>query len=462
MEKTDDASSNRGPGGIRHPGGHCGPARAARALVAGSFALAIATTATGASALQPLSDFLERTDVNNGIRAATADAKEKDAEAEVAIGHLFPALSARGVYTRNQKAITLPATLLGAPAGSPDIVLTPLNQLDAYFQLDVPIFDPGNFGRYRVARAVAAAAKISTVAAKLALQQQIVLGYYQLLGYGSLVQAARQNADVSTKNLQLVQDRRSGGIASDLDASRAAADVQRAMGRIADAELLQVLSVRSLESLTTLTPTAIDVALPPDDLREEAPLPNWMAGGVDAPQLRAAEANLHAAEVARDSTKLAFIPSINGAAIEHATNAPSFTGSNEFYTLSLTAAWRFDYSLVAGLKQANATLVAARARRDGAQRDADDAIFNAWANVHANIAKSRAARAQADASTQAVKFASDRYLGGIATQLDVTTAQRDAFQAEVEQVQADAQLAASRVILRLVSGRLPTVARRTP
>ena len=445
--------------------------RARRALVAGGFALAIATTGTAASALQPLAEFLDHADVNPSIRADTADAVEKDAEAEVAIGHLFPALSARGVYTRNQNEVKFNiADLLGPKLAKEvppqvtahPIIILPVNQLDAYLQVDVPIFDPGNFGRYRVARAVAAAAKISTVAAKLELEQQIVQGYYRILGSGSLVEAAKRNADVSAKNLQLVQDRRAGGIASDLDASRAAADVQRAMGNIADAELVQVLAVRSLESLSTVKPTGVDAVLPPDDLHEEAPLSTWMAGGVDAPQLRAAEANLHAAEVAKESTKLAFVPSITASGVEHLTNAPSFTGANSFWNISATAAWRLDYSLVAGLKQANATVVAAKARRDGAQRSADDAIFNAWSTVHANIAKSRAARAQADAAAAAVKFANDRYLGGIATQLDVTTAQRDAFQADVERVQADAQLAASRILLRLVAGRIPAPSRRAP
>jgi outer membrane protein TolC len=452
----------------RTPGGATG---GARALVAGSFALAIATTTTGASALQPLSAFLSHADANNTLRVANADAIEKDAEADVALGHLFPALSARGVYTRNQNAVDFNIVDLLGPTLAKEvppqltkqpIVILPANQLDAFFQLDVPIFDPGNYGRYRVARAIAAAAKVSTAAAKLEVERQIVRTYYQILGAVALVEAAKKSADVAAKNFQLVKDRRSGGIASDLDAARASADVQRAAQDVANAELLLASSIRALETLTALTPTATNTALPPDDWHDEAPLASWMANGVDAPSVRAAEANLHAAEVAHDSTKLAFVPSISGSAVEHLTNGPGFTGSNSFWNASLTAAWRFDYSLVAGLKQANANLASARARRDGEQRNADDAIYNAWLQVRANIAKSRAARAQADAANQAVGFANDRYLGGIATQLDVVTAQRDAFQAEVGRVSADADLAASRILLRLAAGKLSGAERRSP
>ncbi|HVY47239.1 MAG TPA: TolC family protein, partial [Minicystis sp.] len=409
---------------------------------------------------QPLSTFLDRASAaNNDLRAARFDAVEKDAEAEAALGHLFPGLTVRGVYTRNEKAITIPGSALGLPG---NIVITPANQLDAFFQLDVPIFDPASYGRYRVARAVAAATKLGATATQLEVERQVVRTYYQVLGSFSLVEAAKASADVAARNLQLVKDRRAGGIASDLDAARASADVQRAAEDVADAELALGLATRALESLTMLTPTAADAPLPPDDGHEEAPLATWLSGGVEAPAVRAAEANLRAAETARSATHYAFVPTIAGTAVEHLTNAPAFTGSNAFWTLSASATFHFDYSLVAGLKQANAAVAAARARRDGAQRGADDAIVEAWLRVRANIAKSRAARAQAEAAHQAAQIASDRYVGGIATQLDVIAAQRDAFQADVGRVGADADLAASRVLLRLAANRLPRPHRSTP
>ena len=78
----------------------------------------------------------------------------------------MPDFTARGVYTRNQREVTLDIPT-PAPGWEPartttratTITLTPLNQLDGFFQLDVPIFDPGNFGRYRAARAWPKAAR---------------------------------------------------------------------------------------------------------------------------------------------------------------------------------------------------------------------------------------------------------------------------------------------------------------
>ena len=62
------------------------------------------------------------------------------------------------------------------------------------------------------------------------------------------------------------------------------------------------------------------------------------------------------------------------------------------------------------------------------------------------------ARAQADAAEKAAYLALERYRAGALTQLDVTQSQRDAFQARVAQIQADADLSYARVLLRTTVG----------
>jgi outer membrane protein TolC len=72
--------------------------------------------------------------------------------------------------------------------------------------------------------------------------------------------------------------------------------------------------------------------------------------------------------------------------------------------------------------------------------------------VHAAIDKARSARAGLDASKLAVSIAKQRYEAGTATFLDVVTAERDAFQAEVTRIQVDADLAFARADLRIAGG----------
>jgi outer membrane protein TolC len=62
---------------------------------------------------------------------------------------------------------------------------------------------------------------------------------------------------------------------------------------------------------------------------------------------------------------------------------------------------------------------------------------------------------QQKAASRAADLAVERYGAGAATQLDVTTAQRDAFLADAARIQADAELAAARIVLRLAAGHVP-------
>jgi outer membrane protein TolC len=100
-------------------------------------------------------------------------------------------------------------------------------------------------------------------------------------------------------------------------------------------------------------------------------------------------------------------------------------------------------------------------RAERTQRAVLDATYGAFRRVQTGIVKSRSARAQATAARRAAELAADRYTAGAATQLDVTLAQRDAFLADAARIQADADLALSRVQLRLAAGQSPTSG-RTP
>ena len=68
-----------------------------------------------------------------------------------------------------------------------------------------------------------------------------------------------------------------------------------------------------------------------------------------------------------------------------------------------------------------------------------------------------------EAASHAATQARDRYRAGTITQLDLLQAQRDAFNAEVSRIQADADLVNARAQLRLASGNsLLTETKGTP
>jgi len=407
----------------------------------------VALTAEPARATQPLEAFLERAKTHSfDAREATATERQRASEADAAVGKLVPSFSARGVYTRNQyeSAVQLPGT-------ASKLVITPLNQLDAFLQLDVPIVDLASYHRYKAASALAASATEQKSATTIDVARSVARAYYQFLSADALVQSARESIKAAQANLKNVDDRRAAGAATDLDHERAAASVARAEQDLADAELASALAGRGLETLSGLTPAPAE-ASPEDDLHGEGQLNGWLTLAASTPGQRVAQRLGEAAEQNRKAANRALFPTLAGSAQERITNATGFSGRTSAYTLQLVLSWKLDYGTIASNDAQTAALDVQRVRVERTRRASEDSAFEAYRRVEAGVAKSRAARAQASAATRAAALSADRYSAGVATQLDVTQAQRDAFLAAAAKIQADADLAFARASLRLASG----------
>jgi outer membrane protein TolC len=400
-----------------------------------------------ARATQPLETFLERANAHSfDAREASATERQRDAEAGAAFGRLTPALSARGTYTRNQTEVAAQLPDL------PRLVITPLNQLDAVFQLDVPIIDLASYYRYRSARALADGASAQREATAIDVSRNVARAYYQFLGAAALTQSAEQSIGAADANQKNVEVRRSAGAATDLDLERASANVARARQDLADAELGVALASRSLETLSGLLPEPPDGTLREDDLHPEAPLEQWLDLAAKSPLSRVAAHQRAAAEQSRRAASASFVPTLSASAQERSSNATGFAGRTSNYSIQLVLGWRLEYALFANNRAQEASLEAQQVRAERTERALADATFEAYQRVRAGIAKSMAARAEASAAARAASLAQDRYGVGAATQLDVTQAQRDAFLADASRIQADSDLAYARAALRLAAG----------
>jgi outer membrane protein TolC len=420
------------------------------------------TILTGASlcgrpahATQPLSAFLERAAGQSyDSRESAATFRQREAESDAALGRLLPALSARGVYTRNQYEVAAQLPM------APPIVIQKKNQLDGYLQLDVPIVDLASYHRYRSQRALTRAAGEQHTVTIQEVSRAVSEAYFQFIGMSALARSARLSVGSSEENLRNVEARRAAGVVTDFDRERAVANVERARQDLADAELGADLASRTLETLSGLTPQPSE-DFPPDDLHEEAPLERWQALATSSPQGRAARSNEEAAQESQKAASRALLPTLSATAQEHFSNAGGFSGHGATYTIQLVAAVRLDYATMATNRAQGTAAEIQGIRAERTQRAVSDATFQAFRRVQAGIVKSRSARAQAAAAKRAAELATDRYGAGAATQLDVTQAQRDAFLADASRIQADADLALARVQLRLAVGQSLTPG-RTP
>jgi outer membrane protein TolC len=376
---------------------------------------------------------------------AQADRAGAAARADQALGTALPGLTLSGLYTRNQREVSVGG-----------LKVVPRDQLDGSVTLSVPLLDLAKFARISAAKRVAEAAGHRQAAAALETEAQVVQGYFQLAANLALGDAARKALDAARTNLELSDGALRAGTATTLDVQRASAEVERQSQQVTSAELAVKLAARALESQTAVTPDTGSGPALADDLHPEAPLASFAAASASTPVVRAATATRSAAERSATAERLGLLPTLNGSLSERYTNATGFQGGHhDVYTATVEAVWAFDFATAPGIRARDAEAAAARAREKGAQLAAGDAIHRAWSTIEASVARSRSARAQAAVSGRAADIARTRYRSGVATQLELIQADRDAFAAQAARIQSDAELLNARAQLRIASGADP-------
>lgn len=404
-----------------------------------------------ARATQPIETFLEAARTNSyDVREQTATVEQRDWEKESVFGRLLPAASARGVYTRNQYA-----AVIANPSNGQLITITPQDQVDLFLQLDVPLVDLANYQRVGQARHLAKASSHQLEQSQSDVQRLVARAYYAYVGGAALVQAAERSQKIAEDNLAFVTTRHEIGVATELDRERARANLEQSKQDRAQAELIGITAGRNLETVSGIVPTPV-VEYPRDDLRPEAPLAEWLSNK-DTPSDRIQAELERAATAAKKASAYALLPTLSANAQERITNATGFTGRTSAYTLQGMLSWRLDYSAYSTAQAQASAADVQKVRAERARRGVEDDIFDAFERVRTGIVKSESARAQAAAALRAEELALARYQSGALTQLDVTQSQRDAFQAQASQIQADADLLYSRVVLRLAAGKPPHV-----
>jgi len=399
--------------------------------------------------LQPLQTFLD------GARAASTENRKAAAierqrleEAVQSRGDVLPSVSANAAATRNQREVKL-------STGGGELSIQPLNQLAGSASLSVPLLDLGGWARYSAARSVARAAQESTRATRLTTEGQVAYAYYQLVGASTLSRARTRSLAASEQNLDLTRTRRSVGTATALDVARAEAEVESVRQKLADAHLTAALARRTLLTLTGVLAQGDGGELS-DDLHAEPPLAWWEQQGRAAPSIAVAVAQREAADAQARAARMALVPTLTADASQNLSRYGGLTGQTRYYTLSANLRWSFGLGTAASIRAQAAAVQAARVAEEAAQAAVRDDLHQEWQNVDTGLVKSRSARAQAASATLATEVARERYEAGTSTQLELVQAERDLLDADAARVQADANLAYSRVALRLAAGLDPT------
>lgn len=277
-----------------------------------------AGVATEQSAQQPawwasfndpmLTSLLERGRSSNlDLRMAVLRIEEARAQRDVAAAAYWPTLSAESSYSRQRLSETTPTGSLfnslgniKLPGGAAISIPNPYSQYqlsaDASWEIDL-------FGRIRRALEVADASVQVSVedqhAVLVSVLADIAQNYIELRGAQARLLIARENLTTIDELLDLTSQRRAAGLTTYIDVSNASAQASLTRAELPAFELQITQSINELSRLLGREPEALRAEL--DSAAPVPPLPAEVPIGVPAdlarrrPDIREAEANLHAA-----------------------------------------------------------------------------------------------------------------------------------------------------------------------
>ena len=312
------------------------------------------------------------------------------------------------------------------------------------------------FGRVRRAREAAQAQEQGAVAqlrdAQVTVSAEVARNYFVLRGLQEQIAVATRNADNQQQTLALTQARLDAGRGTELDTSRAEAQLKATLASIPSLRASLAITVYRLSVLTGRVPDALSGDLMPTQPLPNLPDLNPIGSPAELlrrrPDIRAAERNLAAATarigiaVGDLFPKVSFVGSIgyNAANFGDLGNAGTDTW---IYGPSISWA-AFDLGRVrARIDIAEAQAGAALAGYESAVLTALEETEGALATY--GFAQTRRATLEeaAAASSRAAGLARRRFEGGLTDFLNVLSAERDALLAQDGLAESRTQVATS-------------------
>jgi outer membrane protein, multidrug efflux system len=366
---------------------------------------------------------------NHDIRIATARLQEARALLSLAEFDRYPTVTTQETYERQR------LSKAAARGADRDTELYHAG-FDASWELDF-------FGRVR--RAIEAgtadvgAAEASRRAVLVSLLAEVASNYFDLRGAQTQLAVARQNAETLQQTLELTQALLKAGRGTELDVSRAAAQLNATLATIPPLETRIARDSHRLGVLIGQPPTALVTTL-------SAPLPlpglpTLIALGQPAdllrrrPDIRIAERTLAAATARIGVATADLFPRITvlGSIGVEAGSLKGFgQGGIETFAIGPSIFWAaFDLGRVrARIRAADARTEAALAQYEQRVLLALEETENALVDFQRQQARRDALRASAQASEKAVGLAKLRYQFGVADFLTVLDAERTRLIAE--------------------------------
>jgi NodT family efflux transporter outer membrane factor (OMF) lipoprotein len=307
---------------------------------------------------------------------------------------------------------------------------------DPYADLQLPLdvsYEPDFWGRLRglveVTRTAAQATAADLETARLSLQAELALDYFTLRGLDRDQDILNTAVDAFTQALDLTQNRFRGGLASGLDVAQAETQLETTRAQAVDvavqrAALEHAIALLVGEPASTFTLPRLPLEAPPPDVPIGVPS-ELLERRSD---IAAAERRIASAFAQVGVTRTAYYPllTLSGAAgFESSSFGSWLSTASFFWTAGPTALVNV---LDFGRRRANVDQ--AQAAFDEAAATYQQTVLSAFREVEDQLAAVRILEQESEIQDRAVAaaersltLATNRYRGGVASYLEVLTAQ---------------------------------------
>jgi outer membrane protein, multidrug efflux system len=392
------------------------------------------------------------TECNQEITAALAHFEQARALVNVTRAGYFPQVSTTPSYSRQR-------TSANSVSGKSTTFNTFSIPLDASWELDL-------WGRVRRgvegARARLAATADDLESAKLAIQAEVAADYFTLGSLEAQVTLLQQTIKTYQRALQLTQDRRRGGIATEYDVSLALTQLKTTEAQLPTIDLQRANLRHALATLCGQP--ASSFVLSPSPGATNATLPAIPASVPSQllesrPDIASAERSMAAANADIGVAVSAFYPTVtlSGLAGLQSIDAGTlFNWPSRVWAVGPSV----QLPIFTGGRN-RAQLASVRAAYDAAVANYRQTVLSAFQEVEDQLAAQRYVAEEYDAQLAALKSARrtleislTRYKGGVITYLEVAIAQSSVLAREQTMVQliASQQTAAVFLIKALGAG----------
>jgi len=382
---------------------------------------------------------------NQNLAAAAARLEQSRADLGVARSDFYPQFSADPEATRQRTSAnspTAPKSTTSPPHGISKTYNNFVAPLNMNWELDL-------WGRVRrqveLAKANFVASADDLESARLALQAEVALDYFSLRELDQERRVVADTIETFRRSLELTQNRRKGGIVSDLDVSQAETQL-----RSTEAELpaLDLQRARMLHALATLCgQSAINFQLATVPLTNSIPgvpvrVPSELLER--RPDIAGAERRMASANAQVGVATSAFYPRVflTGAAGFQSIGADTlFDWPSRVWSLGPSVT----LPIFTGGRN-RSQLAGAHAVYDEAVANYRQTVLGAFQEVEDQLAAQKLLASQIEAQSAALaaarhtlEIANNRYKAGVVTYLEVATAQSVALSNERSFIQLEGE-----------------------